>query len=107
MRASLGSRSHRTSSQLADVEVSRVARRAGPEAAERARRVIASLALIPLADGVLDAARTLEPASLRALDAIHIASALSLGAQLQAMITYDVRMLEGAASLGLQVFAPS
>lgn len=37
----------------------------------------------------------LGPATLRSLDAIHLASALTLGDDLLAVVTYDRRMLAG------------
>ncbi len=44
--------------------------------------------------------------SRRALDAIHIASALTLGEELEAVVTYDARMAEAARAAGLRVEAP-
>lgn len=43
---------------------------------------------------------------LRTLDAIHVASALSLGDDLTAVVTYDRRMLETARAEGLPAHAP-
>ncbi|HYS01038.1 MAG TPA: hypothetical protein VET82_01665 [Candidatus Eisenbacteria bacterium] len=40
------------------------------------------------------------------LDAIHLAAALSLGADLAAVISYDERLTAAAAALGLPVLAP-
>jgi hypothetical protein len=42
-----------------------------------------------------------------ALDAIHIASAISLDAGLAAVATYDLRMQEALAGLGVDVIAPA
>lgn len=42
--------------------------------------------------------------NLRSLDALHIASAISLGAD--ALVTYDVRMESAARDLGLKVLHP-
>jgi predicted nucleic acid-binding protein len=55
---------------------------------------------------VLETAGGLEPRIVRTLDAIHLATALSLGRDLDAIITYDERMTAGARLLGLQVRAP-
>ncbi len=41
------------------------------------------------------------------LDAIHVATALSLGTELDAVVTYDGRMAEAAAAAGLRVLAPA
>ncbi|MEW1872800.1 type II toxin-antitoxin system VapC family toxin [Streptomyces caelestis] len=43
---------------------------------------------------------------LRTLDAIHVASALSLRDDLTALVTYDRRMLETARAEGLPAHAP-
>jgi predicted nucleic acid-binding protein len=74
--------------------------------AERAERALSGVALIPLDGAILDAAAALELPALRTLDAIHLASALSLGKDL-AVYTYDVRLAEAAADAGVAVRAPS
>lgn len=52
-------------------------------------------------------AATVGPSSLRTLDAIHLATALGLGAELDAFVTYDNRLAEAARSLGLPVVSPA
>jgi uncharacterized protein len=59
-----------------------------------------------LTDRVRQLASTLAPPELRTLDAIHVASALALGVDLAALLTYDVRMRQAAESYRLRVFAP-
>jgi predicted nucleic acid-binding protein len=57
---------------------------------------------------VLDRAATLAPGTLlRSLDAIHLATAQLLGAELRAVVTYDTRMAQAALSLGMSVASPS
>jgi uncharacterized protein len=46
------------------------------------------------------------PEPLRTLDAIHVASAETLGADLIALITYDKKMAEAARRMGLPVAMP-
>lgn len=46
------------------------------------------------------------PGSLRSLDAVHVASALTIGEALDCLITYDKRMLDAAREAGLEAFAP-
>lgn len=46
------------------------------------------------------------PASLRSLDAVHVASALTVGEALDCLVTYDKRMLDAARESGLDAFAP-
>jgi predicted nucleic acid-binding protein len=56
-------------------------------------------------DEVRDVA-TRVPSGVRSLDAVHIASALVVGRALDALVTYDKRMLEVARSMGLPTAAP-
>ena len=43
---------------------------------------------------------------LRTLDAIRLASALALGGELRTLVTYDMRLSQAAADVGLVPFAP-
>ena len=52
-------------------------------------------------------AGVLEPAILRTLDAIHLATALAVGDDLGAIVTYDKRMAAAAGSLGLRTVSPA
>ena len=99
----------RASSALAGVEVARVLRRmeAGRRVRERAVEVVERISLIRMDEMILEQAAALEPASLRSLDAIHLASALALGDELSAVVTYDRRMAEGAILCGLETAAPT
>ncbi|GHA12676.1 type II toxin-antitoxin system VapC family toxin [Streptomyces echinoruber] len=46
------------------------------------------------------------PGRLRTLDALHVASALTLGDALHCLVTYDKRMLEAARAAALPAYAP-
>jgi predicted nucleic acid-binding protein len=92
---------------LVRVEAIRAVRVSDPGAVERARSVLRTLTMIRLDPPLLDRAAEMEPASLRSLDAIHLAAALSLGSDLAGVVTYDVRMAEAAERLGLAVAAPA
>jgi predicted nucleic acid-binding protein len=72
-----------------------------------ARAVLAGLNLVRVDDRLLDAAAVIDPAILRSLDAIHLAAALSLGDDLTAVVSYDLRVLEGAQVLGLPTARPT
>ena len=63
--------------------------------------------MLRLDDSLLDAAARLDGPSLRSLDAIHLAAAQALGAELEGVVTYDVRMQAAANGLGLSVASPS
>ncbi len=99
----------RVSSALAAVEVSRAARRASEDEAvhRRARQVVAGIDLVTIDDEVLRIASTLEPRTLRSLDAIHLASALVLQPDLGALVAYDQRLAEAARLQGMTVLAPA
>jgi predicted nucleic acid-binding protein len=94
------------SSALAWTEVVRAARRRGPKAS-RAEQVVASIPMIPIDDGILRRAAELPPVKLRTLDAIHIATALSVREDLVALVTYDARLTEVAAELDLRTLSPA
>jgi predicted nucleic acid-binding protein len=95
----------RTSSRVSLTEVLRAARRRGDAATNPARRVLAGVALTSVDRRVTDAV-DVEPGSLSTLDAIHVASALALGDRLDAFVSYDVRQLEAATTLGMPVASP-
>ena len=57
--------------------------------------------LIAIDDRILESAGTLEPRVLRTLDAIHLATAIAVGDDLEAIVSYDERMVEAARLLGL------
>jgi predicted nucleic acid-binding protein len=100
----------RTVSRIATVEVPRaIARVPGfdrPALASRLRSVLDGLALIELDAQVSVTAARLEPVAVRTLDAIHLASALELRDELDALVTYDRRMIEAATLLGLPTAMP-
>jgi predicted nucleic acid-binding protein len=98
----------RVTSELAQVEVLRAARRTrgGPAVEWRAEQVMAAFHLLRIDGRILDQAARLEPRTLRSLDAIHLASAMSLGADLAAMVVYDEALAAAGAAQGLDVLAP-
>ncbi len=97
------------SSALARVEVTRTVARTGGGTAlrTRARQVLARVALVAIDDAILDAAAELDPADLRSLDAIHLATAIALGPDLESLVSYDLRLNAAAESVGLRVVSPS
>ena len=95
-----------TSSAILDIEAHRVATRLGPAVEARVARLLAPLNLVPLNAEVRALARIVAPPALRTLDAIHLASAIGLGADLGVFVAYDNRLLEAAAQAGLPVAAP-
>jgi uncharacterized protein len=55
---------------------------------------------------VRSSAAALSDSNLRTLDAIHVATAIGMGAHLQAFVSYDQRLLQTAGELGLPVVSP-
>jgi hypothetical protein len=98
----------RVSSALARVEIHRALWRAGAARALRARAdaVLAALVLVRLDDQVLSRASSFRDPALRALDAIHLATALSLGDDPDAFLTYDARLAVAARRQRLNVEHP-
>jgi hypothetical protein len=80
----------------------------GPPTIQQSRRWFSRLFSIAVDGALLERAATLAPgALLRSFDAIHLATAQLLGADLRAVVSYDQRMLAIAGSLGLAVAAPA
>ncbi len=73
----------------------------------QARAVLDALVLLQVTTDVFETAALLEPATLRTLDAVHLASALTLGDELEGLVAYDERLATAAASLGIPVVAPT
>lgn len=91
-------------SRVSVVEVGKAVGRVAPQA--DAQGILAMLAFVELdAELAAVAADTGSP-SLRALDAIHVASALRLGPEVESFLTYDARQAEAAEAAGLRVLAP-
>ena len=94
------------SSALARTEVLRALLPAGEQALARGRAVLSRLDLVRVNDRVLAAAGGLHPVELRSLDAIHLATAQQLEAELTAIVTYDDRMAAAAKQTGYKVLQP-
>ena len=59
-----------------------------------------------LGERVFEQAGLLNPPALRSLDAIHLATALDLGHDLEGIVTYDTRLAEAAVHNGVTVVSP-
>ena len=94
------------SSTVARTEVIRAVARAEPERVSAAEKVLAETSLIIIDGPLASAAAWVEPASIRSLDAIHLATARRLEVGLEALVTYDRRMVEAARMAGLRVASP-
>jgi uncharacterized protein len=98
------------SSALAWVELPRaVRRRLGDRAPSLLVlwSLLAATSEVPITDEVLWIAARLEPERLGSLNAIHLASALTLGAAVEAFITYDDVLEDAAREAGLRTLRPA
>jgi uncharacterized protein len=93
-------------SAVAVVEVTRAARIANPSAEmmERVRALLGPIRLVAVTEDVIRDAARHASLRLRALDAIHLASALLLAPD--EVFAYDVRLGEAAVAAGLVVASP-
>jgi predicted nucleic acid-binding protein len=71
----------------------------------RAGEVLEAVGLLPLDRAILIEAGAIAEPGLRALDAVHVAAAVSLG-PIDAFVTYDERQAAAARLAGLRVVAP-
>lgn len=107
LEADLVDRDGLVTSLLAMVECRRAAGRAGNRRVlQRVSEVLDAVYLLDLTAPILEQAAGLRPAPVRPLDAIHIATALSVGDPDLEVITYDERMAEAVRANGLPVAQP-
>ena len=95
-------------SRLSAIECLRAVRRAGGNASLLARvdHVLSACTLLNLDETVVRLAEKVGPAELRSPDAIHLASAVSLGDYPAAFVAYDARLIAAARALKLNVMSP-
>jgi predicted nucleic acid-binding protein len=84
----------RAASRLRDADIAR-----------QAALVLTRLQFVEITAALLDAAAVLPPPELRALDAIHLAAALT-APDLRALVTYDRRLADAAARAAVVVASP-
>jgi uncharacterized protein len=94
------------SSVLMGVEAIRACARFSGTAEQDAREWLEGVSLLPLDDAVLDAAVSLAPWKLRTLDALHLATAVTIEDEVGAFVSYDRRLAEAAADHGFAVLHP-
>jgi predicted nucleic acid-binding protein len=94
-------------SAIGRVELMRVVARYGqPGQAERARYLLDGLDILALTQPVITLAESIGPATLRSLDAIHLAAAAQIRRELTAFVTYDHRLVDGCREVGLTAVSP-
>ena len=106
LRRFLGLGGKVASSELVVTELARGVLRRATGAEPRVAEVLRKLSLVTLDRELLELAGKLPPPTLRSLDAIHLATAITLREELEAFVAYDDRLLEAASALGLPVASP-
>jgi uncharacterized protein len=95
------------SSVLTEIESFRALAWYAAEAASRLPAVLDQIDLIDLGPGIRILARTVEPVTVRSLDAIHLATALHYRSGLTSFVTYDKRLSDAAQAAALPVDSPA
>lgn len=94
------------SSDLLRIEVTRTVTRHWRALIPDAQRLLDALEYIQIDEDVVRTAMVEPDPPLRSLDAIHLATARMLGADLTALLTYDDRLTQAAADAGITVHCP-
>jgi predicted nucleic acid-binding protein len=95
------------SSALVEVESFRALARHSPAATARLPAVLDLIDLVDMNAGIRILAQAVTPVTVRSLDAIHLATALHVRAQLTSFVTYAKRLADAARAAGLSVDAPA
>ncbi len=95
------------SSVLTEIESFRALARYAPEAVSRLPAVLDQIDLIDLDQRIRILARTVRPATVRSLEAIHLGTALHSRPGLTSFVTYDTRLLDAARAARLPVDSPT
>jgi predicted nucleic acid-binding protein len=95
------------SSALLYPELVRAVGRYRPDLVGRAVALTQRIMTVPLAHDIVMNAATIGTPLLRTLDALHLSTALTIGSELTAFVTYDKRLADAASDLSLTVVAPA
>ncbi|HET7618728.1 MAG TPA: type II toxin-antitoxin system VapC family toxin [Vicinamibacterales bacterium] len=107
LEADLLERDGLVTSRLAALECRRAATRlARTRVLQTVDEALEAMYLIAVTPAILDHAAALAPPALRLLDAIHLATALSLDDDDLEVVTYDERLAEAASAAGLRIVQP-
>lgn len=96
-----------TSDLSTTVELLRTCRRVDASAVGDANVLLGGIDLLPVDRAIVEHAAALGPTELRSLEAIHLASALSVKADLTALVAYDIRLGSAATDSGIDVVSPA
>jgi hypothetical protein len=91
---------------LLRIEVIRTVARAMPALLPDARDLLLAFSVVAIDDDIVAGAMNESDRSLRSLGAIHLATARLLSEDLDAIVSYDDRLLKPATEAGLPVASP-
>jgi uncharacterized protein len=94
------------SSALLRIELTRAVARAMPALLPDAQDLLLAFSCIAIDEDIVEGAMNEPDRALRSLDAIHLATARILAPELDALITYDDRLLRAATDAGLVTISP-
>jgi uncharacterized protein len=94
------------SSALLRVEVTRAVARALPALLPEARDLLLAFSNVAIDDDIIDGAMNEPDRRLRSPGAIHLATARIFAAELDAIATYDDRLIKAANDAGLETVSP-
>ena len=94
------------SSALLRIELTRAVSRAMPTLLPDARDLLLAFSFVAIDDDIVEAAMNEPNRGLRSRDAIHLATARILGEDLDAIVSYDDRLLKAATDAGLATASP-
>jgi uncharacterized protein len=81
--------------------------RINPKDIALANQELTRINFVTISDQVLSTAEAFTAnISLATLDAIHVATALTLGSKIEGIITYDKQMIANAQNMGIRVLSP-
>ena len=94
------------SSALLRIELTRAVTRAMPVLLPDAHDLLLAFSFVAIDDDIVEGAMNEPDRGLRSLDAIHLATARVLGEDLDAIVSYDDRLLKAATDAGLATSSP-
>ena len=94
------------SSALLKIELTRAVTRVMPVLLPDARDLLRAFSYVSIDDDIVEAAMNEPDRGLRSLDAIHLATARIFGDELDALVSYDDRLLRAAGEAGLPTASP-
>jgi predicted nucleic acid-binding protein len=96
-----------TSSEICEVELMRAVNRIDSDLESDAEALLEEMVLLPLTAGIRTRAAHLRPKHVKSLDAVHLASAIEIQANLTSFLSYDKALNDAALSAGLEPVSPT